>query len=56
MLYLLMTILINVGYFLCRKKDQTFTKFYEFKALVEKESPKNVKTLQSDNSGEYVFN
>ena len=55
-LYLLMTILINVGYFSCRKKDQTFTKFCEFKALVEKDSGKKVKSLRSDNNGQYVSN
>jgi len=38
------------------EKDQTFTKFCEFKELVEKVSGKKVKTLQSDNSGEYVSN
>eukprot|EP00253_Pinus_taeda_P024195 PITA_24195 len=37
-----------------QKKDQTFTKFYEFKALVEKESRKKIKALRSDNGGEYV--
>ena len=37
-----------------QKKDQTLTKFCEFKALVEKESGKNIKALRSDNHGEYV--
>eukprot|EP00253_Pinus_taeda_P006582 PITA_06582 len=37
-----------------QKKDQTFTKFCEFKALVEKESGKKIKALRSDNDGEYV--
>eukprot|EP00253_Pinus_taeda_P036139 PITA_36139 len=37
-----------------QKKDQTFSKFCEFKALVEKVSGKKIKTLRSDNSGEYV--
>jgi len=35
------------------QKDQTFTKFCEFKALVEKELGKKIKGLRSDNSGEY---
>eukprot|EP00253_Pinus_taeda_P020075 PITA_20075 len=39
-----------------QKKDQTFTKFCEFKALVEKESGKKVKALWSNNYGEYVSN
>ena len=38
------------------KKDQTFSKFREFKALVEKESGKQVKALRSDNGGEYILN
>ena len=40
--------------FFMQKKDQTFTKFCEFKALVEKDSGKKVKALWSDNGGEYV--
>ena len=39
-----------------QKKDQTFTKFCEFKALVGKESGNKVKSLRSDNGGEYVSN
>lgn len=37
-----------------QKKDQTITKFCEFKALVEKESGKKIKALRSENDGEYV--
>eukprot|EP00253_Pinus_taeda_P003291 PITA_03291 len=37
-----------------QKKDQTFTKFCEFKAMVKKESGKKIKALISDNGGEYV--
>lgn len=37
-----------------QKKDQTFLRFCEFEALVEKESGKNIKALCSDNGGEYV--
>jgi transposase InsO family protein len=39
-----------------QKKDQTFSKFCEFKALVEKELGKQVKALRSDNGGEYISN
>jgi transposase InsO family protein len=39
-----------------QKKDQTFSKFCEFKALVDKESRKKVKALRSDNGGEYISN
>ena len=39
-----------------QKKDQTFSKFLEFKALVEKDTRKHVKALRSDNDGEYIYN
>jgi len=39
-----------------QKKGQTFSKFVEFKALVEKETGKKVKALRIDNSDEYVSN
>ena len=42
--------------FFMQKKDQTFTKFCEFKALVEKESGKKVRALRSDNGHDYVSN
>ena len=38
------------------KKDKKFSKFYEFKTLVEKDSGKKVKALWSDNGGEYISN
>lgn len=34
------------------KKDENFSKFVEFKALVEKEMGKKVKALRIDNGGE----
>ena len=37
-----------------KKKDQTFLRFCEFKAFTEKESGKEIKSLCSDNGGEYV--
>ena len=37
-----------------QKKDQTFSRFCEFKALIEKESRNKIRALQSDNGGEYV--
>jgi len=42
--------------FFRRKKYETFSKFVEFKTLVEKETGKKVKALKSDNGGEYVLN
>ena len=40
--------------FFMHNKRETFSKFCEFKALVEKELGKQVKALQSDNGGEYI--
>jgi hypothetical protein len=40
--------------FFMQKKDQTFSKFCEFKEFMEKESGKRVKALRSDNGGEYI--
>ena len=42
--------------FFLQKKDQLFSKFCEFKALVEKYTGKKVKALRSDNGGEYISN
>jgi len=41
--------------FFMRKKSETYSKFCEFKSLVEKESGKKVKALRSDNGGEYIL-
>ena len=48
--------LVSVGFSSCSRKDHTFAKFYEFKALVEKDTGRKVKALGSDNGGEYVSN
>jgi transposase InsO family protein len=40
-------------YFL-KSKDQVFSKFKEFKALIENLSERNIKILRSDNGGEYT--
>ena len=37
-----------------QNKREKFSKFCEFKVLVEKESGKQVKALRSDNGGEYI--
>ena len=37
-----------------QKKSETYSKFCEFKVLVEKESGKQVKALRSDNGGEFI--
>ena len=46
----------NCWIFFMQKKSETYSKFCEFKALVEKESGKQVKALRSDNGGEYISN
>ena len=40
--------------FFMKKKSDTFMKFCEFKALVEKELGKHVKDLRSDNGCEFI--
>ena len=40
--------------FFMQKKSETYSKFCEFKAVVEKELGKKVKALRSDNGGEYI--
>jgi hypothetical protein len=40
-------------YFL-KSKDEVFGKFKEFKALIENLSERKIKTLRSDNGGEYT--
>jgi transposase InsO family protein len=42
-------------YFL-KVKDKVFSKFQEFKDLVENLSRRNIKILRSDNGGEYTSN
>ena len=42
--------------FFMQKKHQTFAKLCEFKALVEKDTSRKVKSLRSDKDGEYVVN
>jgi transposase InsO family protein len=39
-------------YFL-KTKDEVFSRFQEFKALVENQAGKKIKILRSDNGGEY---
>ena len=42
--------------FFLQNKDQMFSKYCEFKALVEKDTRKKVKVLRRDNGGEYISN
>ena len=40
--------------FLLKNKSETFEKFKEFEAQVENQTGKSIKTLQSDQGGEYL--
>ena len=39
-----------------KNKDEVFSKFKEFKSLIENHTKKKIKTLQSDNGGEFTSN
>jgi len=39
-----------------QKKDQKFTKFCEFKSLVDKDICRKFKALRINNGGEYISN
>jgi hypothetical protein len=41
--------------YLLKKKNEVFGKFKEFKALVENLTERNIKTLRSDNGGEFTL-
>jgi transposase InsO family protein len=43
----------NTWIYLLKAKSEVFTWFQEFRALVENQSGKRIKVLQSDNVGEY---
>jgi transposase InsO family protein len=40
--------------YLLKTKDKVFNKFQEFKAEIENLTNKNIKTLRTDNGGEYT--
>ena len=39
-----------------KNKDEVFSKFKEFKALIENHAEKNIKTFRSDNGREFTSN
>ena len=39
-----------------KNKDEVFSKFKEFKALTKNHTEKKIKTIQSDNGGEFTSN
>ena len=46
----------NIWIYFLRKKSKVFSKFKEFKALVENQSEKKIKVLRIDNGGEFCGN
>jgi hypothetical protein len=54
MYHLLMIILARPGYIFLKSKDEVFSKFKEFKALIENLSERKINILRSDNGGEYT--
>ena len=39
-----------------KNKDEVFSKFKEFKALIKNQNEKKIKTFRSDNGGEFNSN
>ena len=37
-----------------KNKDEVFSKFKEFKALIKNDTEKKIKTIRSDNGGEFT--
>ena len=46
----------HVWMYILRSKDKVFEKFVEWKSLVENQSGRKLKTLRTDNGGEYTSN
>ena len=43
----------NTSLYFLKKKSEVFSKFKEYKALVENQTGKKIKVLRSDNGGEF---
>ena len=46
----------NTWFYFMNIKDEVFSKFKEFKALIKNHYEKNIKTIRSDNGGEFTSN
>ena len=46
----------NTWIYFMKNKDQVFSKFKEFKALIENHMENKIKTFRSDNGGEFTSN
>ena len=56
MFLLLMIFSRKTWIYFMKNKDEVFSKFKEFKALIENHLEKNIKTFQSDNGREFTWN
>ena len=45
---------INTWIYFLKTEDEVFRKFKEFKSLIENHSERRIKTLRTDNGGEYI--
>ena len=56
-MFLLLIISLGIhGFYFMKNKDEVFSKFKEFKALIENHIEKNIKTFRSDNGKEFTSN
>ena len=46
----------NTWLYFLKKKSEVFSKFKEYKALVENQTGRNIKVLRTDNGGEFYEN
>ena len=46
----------NTWIYFMKNKDEVFSKFKEFKPLIENHTKKKIKTFRSDNGGEFTSN
>ena len=46
----------NTWIYFLKNKDEVFSRFKEFKALIENHIEKKIKTFRSDNGGEFTSN
>ena len=54
MYHSLMIILVKTWIYFLKTKDEVFSKFKEFKALIKNLSENKIKIIRSDNGGEYT--
>ena len=56
-MFLLLMIFLGMAWiYFMKNKDEVFSKFKEFKSLIENHTKKKIKTFRSDNGGELTTN